>query len=93
VTSLFVPAASLPVLMGSLYADAFGRGRMSKSTVSRVTQQLNHALERWRRRELSGVRVVHMIGKSERGISTSSDEGRSEDRPLHIGKPMTDDTL
>ena len=37
--------------ISALYADTFGGSRLSKSTVSRVTQQLNHDFETWRRRE------------------------------------------
>ena len=43
------------------YADTFGGGRMSKSTVSRVTQQLNQDFDTWRRRDLSELRVVYLF--------------------------------
>ena len=46
--------------VSALYADNFG-GRMSKSTVSRVTQQLNQDFETWRRRDLSALRVVYLF--------------------------------
>src|SRR5438046_7546588 len=41
--------------VSALYADTFGGGRMRKSTVSRVTQQLNQDFETWRRRDMSGL--------------------------------------
>src|ERR1043165_2288024 len=47
--------------VSALYTDAFGGGRLSKSTVSRVTQQLNQDFDTWRRRDLSGLRVVHLF--------------------------------
>src|SRR5213594_4589141 len=47
--------------VSALYADTFGGGRMSKSTVSRVTQQLNQDFDTWRRRDLSGLRVVYLF--------------------------------
>src|SRR5438094_5293293 len=47
--------------VSALYADTFGGGRMSKSTVSRVTQQLNQDFESWRRRDLSDLPVVYLF--------------------------------
>jgi transposase-like protein len=47
--------------VSALYGDTFGGGRMSKSTVSRVTQQLNQDFDRWRRRDLSALRVVYLF--------------------------------
>src|ERR687891_2537127 len=47
--------------VSALYADTFGGGRMSKSTVSRVTQQLNQEFETWRRRDLSDLPVVYVF--------------------------------
>ena len=47
--------------VSALYADTFGGGRMSKSTVSRVTQQLNQDFDTWRRRDLSALRVVYLF--------------------------------
>ena len=47
--------------VSALYGDTFGRGRMSKSTVSRVTQQLNQDFDTWRRRDLSALRVVYLF--------------------------------
>src|SRR5205814_1657798 len=44
--------------VGALYQDTFGASRLSKSTVSRVTEQLNQEFETWRRRDLSDLRVV-----------------------------------
>jgi putative transposase len=47
--------------VSALYTDTFGGGRLSKSTVSRVTQQLNQDFDTWRRRDLSGLRVVYLF--------------------------------
>src|SRR6266436_835426 len=38
--------------VSALYGDTFGASRLSKSTVSRVTQQLNQEFDTWRRRDL-----------------------------------------
>jgi transposase-like protein len=42
--------------VNALYHDTFGPSRLSKSTVSRVTQQLNQEVDTWRRRDLSDLR-------------------------------------
>lgn len=47
--------------VSALYADTFGGSRLSKSTVSRVTQQLNQDFETWRRRDLSESPVVYVF--------------------------------
>jgi len=47
--------------VSALFADTFGVSRLSKSTVSRVTQQLNHEFETWRRRDLSDLSVVYLF--------------------------------
>jgi putative transposase len=47
--------------VSALYADTFGGSRLSKSTVSRVTQQLNQDFETWRRRDLSDLAVVYVF--------------------------------
>ena len=47
--------------VSALYADTFGGSRLSKSTVSRVTQQLNQDFEAWRRRDLSDLPVVYVF--------------------------------
>lgn len=47
--------------VSALYADTFGGSRLSKSTVSRVTQQLNQDFETWRRRDLSELPVVYVF--------------------------------
>ncbi len=39
--------------MSDLYGETFGASRLSKSTVSRITQQLNQDFDTWRRRDLS----------------------------------------
>src|SRR5712692_2220491 len=47
--------------VSALYADTFGGSRLSKSTVSRVTQQLNENVETWRRRDVSELPVVYLF--------------------------------
>ena len=47
--------------VSALYTDTFGGSRLSKSTVSRVTQQLNQDFESWRRRDLSDLSVVYLF--------------------------------
>jgi len=47
--------------VSALYHDTFGANRLSKSTVSRVTQQLNQDFETWRRRDLSDLPVVYLF--------------------------------
>lgn len=47
--------------VSALYADTFGGSRLSKSTVSRVTQQLNQDFETWRRRDLSDLPIVYLF--------------------------------
>jgi putative transposase len=47
--------------VSALYRDTFGGSRLSKSTVSRVTQQLNQDFETWRRRDLSDLPVVYLF--------------------------------
>jgi putative transposase len=47
--------------VSALYTDTFGGSRLSKSTVSRVTQQLNQDFETWRRRDLSDLPVVYLF--------------------------------
>jgi putative transposase len=47
--------------VSALYATTFGGSRLSKSTVSRVTQQLNQDFETWRRRDLSELPVVYVF--------------------------------
>jgi putative transposase len=47
--------------VSALYHDTFGASRMSKSTVSRVTQQLNQDFDVWRRRDLSDLPVVYLF--------------------------------
>lgn len=44
-----------------LYAESFGESRLSKSTVSRITQQLNGDFQAWRKRELSDLNVVYLF--------------------------------
>jgi putative transposase len=45
----------------ALYRHTFGGSRLSKSTVSRVTQQLNQDFETWRRRDLSDLPIVYVF--------------------------------
>jgi putative transposase len=47
--------------VSALYGDTFGGSRLSKSTVSRVTQQLNQEFDTWRRRDLSDLPVVYLF--------------------------------
>jgi transposase-like protein len=47
--------------VGGLFGDAFGGNRLSKSTVSRVTQQLNQDFDTWRRRDLSELPIVYLF--------------------------------
>jgi putative transposase len=47
--------------VSALYGDTFGASRLSKSTVSRVTQQLNQDFDTWRRRDLSDLPVVYLF--------------------------------
>ena len=47
--------------VSDLYGETFGASRLSKSTVSRVTQQLNHEFEAWHRRDLSDLPVVYVF--------------------------------
>jgi len=47
--------------VSALYRDTFGASRLSKSTVSRVTQQLNQDFDVWRRRDLSDLPVVYLF--------------------------------
>src|ERR1700736_6094235 len=47
--------------VSALYTDTFGGSRLSKSTVSRVTQQLNQDFDTWRRRDLSELPVVYLF--------------------------------
>ena len=44
-----------------LYGESFGKSRLSKSTVSRITQQLNGDFESWRKRELSDLNVLYLF--------------------------------
>lgn len=44
-----------------LYGESFGPSRLSKSTVSRITQQLNGDFEAWRKRDLSDLGVVYLF--------------------------------
>ena len=44
-----------------LYGESFGKNRLSKSTVSRITQQLNGDFEAWRKRDLSDLNVLYLF--------------------------------
>lgn len=44
-----------------LYGESFGKSRLSKSTVSRLTQQLNEDFETWRKRDLSELSVLYLF--------------------------------
>ena len=43
-----------------LYGESFGESRLSKSTVSRITQQLNGDFETWRKRDLSECNELYL---------------------------------
>jgi putative transposase len=60
VRGMYVRGLSTQDVSG-LYQDTFGASRLSKSTVSRVTQQLNQDFETWRRRDLSDLPVVYLF--------------------------------
>jgi len=47
--------------VSALYGEVFGASRLSKSTVSRITQQLNHDFDTWRKRDLSDLGVVYLF--------------------------------
>jgi putative transposase len=47
--------------IGALYGEVFGETRLSKSTVSRVTQRLTQDFDTWRRRDLSELPVVYVF--------------------------------
>ena len=67
--------------IGALYGEAFGETRLSKSTVSRITQQLTQEFETWRRRDLS--ELASGVPLSRRAISRGAPgherEGRRPD--------------
>lgn len=44
-----------------LYGETFGESRLSKSTVSRITQQLTQDFEAWRKRDLSELNVMYLF--------------------------------
>jgi hypothetical protein len=47
--------------VSALFVDTFGGSRLSQSTVSRVTQQLNQDFDTWRRRDLSDLPIVYLF--------------------------------
>jgi len=47
--------------VGDLYEEVLGPSRLSKSTVSRIAQQLNQDFEAWRKRDLSDLNVVYLF--------------------------------
>ena len=47
--------------VADLYGESFGKSRLSKSTVSRITQQLNGDFEAWRKRDLSDLNVLYLF--------------------------------
>jgi transposase-like protein len=44
-----------------LYQEVFGKGRLRKSTVSRINQQLNGDFEAWRKRDLSEMNLTYLF--------------------------------
>lgn len=47
--------------VGDLYAETFGESRLSKSTVSRITSRLTQDFDRWKKRDLSEMKVVYLF--------------------------------
>ncbi len=47
--------------VSDLYGEVLGPSRLSKSTVSRITQRLNQDFEAWRKRDLSDLNVVYLF--------------------------------
>lgn len=47
--------------VSDLYGEAFGASRLSKSTVSRISQQLTREFDTWRKRDLSQLPVVYLF--------------------------------
>ena len=47
--------------VADLYGESFGKSRLSKSTVSRITQQLSGDFETWRKREFSDLNVLYLF--------------------------------
>jgi transposase-like protein len=47
--------------VSALYGETFGAARLSKSTVSRITQRLHQDFDTWRRRDLSELPVVYLF--------------------------------
>jgi len=47
--------------VNELYGEAFGASRLSKSTVSRISQRLTQDFDRWRKRDLSDLPVVYLF--------------------------------
>jgi transposase-like protein len=60
VRGMYVRGLSTQDVTG-LFADTFGGSRLSKSTVSRVTQQLTQTFETWRRRDLTDLAIVYLF--------------------------------
>ena len=44
-----------------IYGESFEKSRLSKSTVSRITQKLNGDFEAWRKRDLSDLNVCYLF--------------------------------
>jgi hypothetical protein len=66
--------------IGALYGEAFGETRLSKSTVSRITQQLTQTFDAWRRRDLSELLVVYVFLD---GQHHAARQGTNERRGAH----------
>jgi len=47
--------------VSELYGEAFGASRLSKSTVSRISQRLTQDFDRWHKRDLSDLPVVYLF--------------------------------
>ena len=60
VTGMYVRGLSTQDV-GDLYGETFGESRLSKSTVSRITNRLNQDFDTWRRRDLSELKVMYLF--------------------------------
>jgi transposase-like protein len=47
--------------VSDLYGEAFGASRLSKSTVSRISQQLTREFDTWRKRDLGQLPVIYLF--------------------------------
>src|SRR5690242_7181912 len=70
-----------------LYGETFGESRLSKSTVSRITQQLNGDFEAWRKRDLSDLNVLYVFLDGQyHAARQGTDEKEGYFRPMRFWK-------